>query len=254
MRVVGVIDLRGGRAVHASGGVRALYEPVARAGRVQVDGDPVALARFYQDVYGLDDLYVADLDAITGGDLQRHALSRLAVTGRSMWLDAGVASADAAQTALQAGASRVIIGLETLPDYGVLERICTELGASRVVLSLDLREGRLACRPGTPFAGDSVEEVATQAWRAGITTMIVLDLARVGGGAGPAVREIGRVRDAVPDAEIYAGGGVRSVNDLRALHSSGVTGALVASALHDGRLTPADLHSIRLGHSGPFMR
>jgi phosphoribosylformimino-5-aminoimidazole carboxamide ribotide isomerase len=37
---------------------------------------------------------------------------------------------------------------------------------------------------------------------------------------------------------IYAGGGVRDGDDLRALEAAGATGALVATALHDGRITP----------------
>jgi phosphoribosylformimino-5-aminoimidazole carboxamide ribotide isomerase len=37
---------------------------------------------------------------------------------------------------------------------------------------------------------------------------------------------------------IYAGGGVRDDADLRALESAGAAGALVATALHEGRITP----------------
>ncbi|MEX2558660.1 MAG: HisA/HisF-related TIM barrel protein, partial [Pirellulales bacterium] len=41
--------------------------------------------------------------------------------------------------------------------------------------------------------------------------------------------------------ELVSGGGVRGLQDLRALAEAGCDAALVASALHDGRLTAGDL-------------
>ncbi|HYS00556.1 MAG TPA: HisA/HisF-related TIM barrel protein, partial [Gemmatimonadales bacterium] len=72
MRVIPVLDLRGGQAVLARGGRREAYAPV----RSQlVDGgaasDPLVLARAYRDVLGCDEWYVADLDALAGGAVQR---------------------------------------------------------------------------------------------------------------------------------------------------------------------------------------
>ena len=46
MRVIGVIDLRGGAAVHARGGHRERYLPVTAVGTRSIDpGDAPALAR-----------------------------------------------------------------------------------------------------------------------------------------------------------------------------------------------------------------
>ena len=42
----------------------------------------------------------------------------------------------------------------------------------------------------------------------------------------------------LPEAAIYAGGGVRDDEDLRALEAAGAAGALLATALHEGRITP----------------
>jgi len=40
------------------------------------------------------------------------------------------------------------------------------------------------------------------------------------------------------------GGGVRGAEDLRSVAASGCDAVLVASALHDGRLTAADLAAV----------
>jgi phosphoribosylformimino-5-aminoimidazole carboxamide ribotide isomerase len=72
--------------------------------------------------------------------------------------------------------------------------------------------------------------------------MIVLDLAQVGVDAGISTLELCRhLHDTHPSVEIISGGGVRHVDDLTQLASAGCDAALVASALHDGRLTTDDI-------------
>ena len=72
----------------------------------------------------------------------------------------------------------------------------------------------------------------------GVRRMIVLDLARVGIGEGTGTEKLcARLTAAHPSLEVIAGGGVRGPEDLRRLTGCGVRTALVASALHDGRLT-----------------
>ena len=65
MRVVGVLDLSGGLAVHAQGGARAHYSPVrSLAGKSIASGDAYAIARWYLWTMGLQEIYLADLDAL----------------------------------------------------------------------------------------------------------------------------------------------------------------------------------------------
>jgi phosphoribosylformimino-5-aminoimidazole carboxamide ribotide isomerase len=76
----------------------------------------------------------------------------------------------------------------------------------------------------------------------GVARFIVLDLARVGTGTGPGTESLcGELVNSFPHVEIYAGGGVRNVADLRRMREAGIHGALVASALHDGALNRDDL-------------
>ena len=65
MRVIPVIDLKGGVAVHAVRGERERYRPLRS--RIAEGSDPVELTRAVRERFGLDELYVADLDAIAGG-------------------------------------------------------------------------------------------------------------------------------------------------------------------------------------------
>ena len=73
--------------------------------------------------------------------------------------------------------------------------------------------------------------------------MIVIDLMRVGTSVGLDLNLIRRLRAAVPAVTLLAGGGVRGKEDLSRLADTGCDGVLVATALHDGRLSAADVRA-----------
>lgn len=253
MRVIGVIDLAGGRAVHARGGVRAHYVPVRAVAGSAIGGDPLALARAYVDRFGLAELYAADLDAIrarTSGDAPAGANSgRMAhdtivrglATVAPLWLDAAISSPEDARHVLSLGATRTVVGLETLGSFDALTAICAAVGNEHVAFSLDLRRGDpVAPRLAVP-SDEPAHRLAARAAAAGVGAVIVIDLVRVGTATGPDFDLIARVRAAAPAPILIAGGGVRGLDDLARLADAGCDGALVATALHDGRLDADDI-------------
>lgn len=238
MRIVGVIDIRGGQAVHARGGRRSEYALVGVAAGEQVEGDAAALARVYVDRLGVRELYVADLDAIEGGTNPTNSglLGQISALGAPVWVDAGVTTPAAANAVLEAGASAVIVGLETLTSIEALGEISQAIGGERVAFSVDLRDGMPITLPGAEHSRWSAAETGKSAAEAGAGTIIVLDLARVGSGRGPDIELMTAMRRAVPEAALFAGGGVRSVDDADLLARAGCDGALVATALLSGSL------------------
>lgn len=233
MNIIGVIDLLGGRAVHAQGGCRHGYRPVSTAAGVSIDGNPVTLSRVYAGRLGIRELYLADLDAIAGGAEQDEETRAVTALGVPLWLDAGIASPAQAQRARSRGSSRVVVGLETLPSFATLEQICAAGRSADVAFSLDLRDGKPIT---STLRALSPETLAQRAVDAGVAAVIVLDLDRVGSAKGLDWALLERVRAAIPDVTLLAGGGVRHDEDLRRLADAGCDGALVATALHNGKL------------------
>jgi phosphoribosylformimino-5-aminoimidazole carboxamide ribotide isomerase len=103
-------------------------------------------------------------------------------------------------------------------------------------LSLDLRAGVTVESKGAIATGTPAREAAARAAAAGVGTIIVLDLARVGQSAGCDLRTVEEVRRAAPQVELLVGGGVRDEDDLERLARAGCDGALVATALLSGTL------------------
>lgn len=242
VRVIGVLDLSGGLAVHAQGGARAHYGPVrALAGKRIAPGDAMAIARWYIDTLGLQEIYIADLDALRGRPPQRALTKKLASLGARIWLDAAIASVASAHDAGEDGVDRVVVGLETLPSFTVLREICSALGRGNVGFSLDLRRGEPVHARGALHRLQTIEQLSAAAAEAGAGTVIVLDLARAGMRRGVDLGLLRRVRAAVPGVELAVAGGVRGLSDLATAAAAGCDAALVATALYDGRILAADI-------------
>jgi phosphoribosylformimino-5-aminoimidazole carboxamide ribotide isomerase len=234
VRVIGVIDLKAGRAVHARGGQRDAYEPV-RSPLLSPEqvGDPTALARAYRDVLGLSEIYAADLDAISDPAGTHQDLRGVLAAGLPLMVDAGVATVRDADRVLEVGVARVVVGLETLTSFEDLALIVQAVGGARVVFSLDTRDGRPVARSGTSLDQLAPLALAERALRAGASAILILDLGRVGRAVGADLDLMRALRSACP-CELLVGGGVRSVADLDRLADEGCDGALVGTALHGG--------------------
>src|SRR6185295_6125063 len=145
MDIIPVLDLAGGVAVWAQAGDRARYEPVESALLPSMVGDAVGLLRAFRTRLGATSCYVADLDAIQGGAVQRGMLRELAQLeagfSGAIMVDAGAHTAESTLEVLACGASQVVIGLETLQSFADLAGIVRKVGAWRVVFSVDLRLG-----------------------------------------------------------------------------------------------------------------
>jgi phosphoribosylformimino-5-aminoimidazole carboxamide ribotide isomerase len=230
MRIVPVLDLKGGIVVHARRGQRAEYAPLRSP---LVDGcEPVSVARALCDAADADTLYVADLDAIAGAPVDVGMIASLS-TVAEIWVDAGATTRERADALARAGAARNVVGTESLGP-GAIDRA----DGPPWVLSVDLRDGTLISRR-PELAGHEAAAAAPLATTLGVREALVIDLARVGSGSGPPLHAVGALAAALPGVAIYAGGGVRDDDDLRALEAAGATGALVATALHEGRITPS---------------
>ena len=233
MQIVPVLDLKGGIVVHARRGQRTSYEPVRSA---LVGGcEPVSVARALCAACGTSRVYVADLDALAGNRADEGTLQALAALAE-LWVDAGASTAARATALARAGAARNVVGTESLGRDALGESFLA-VPAPPLVLSVDLRNGRLIS-PRSDLAGREPAAAAPLARALGVRELIVIDLARVGSGAGPPLSAVAALAAALPGTTIYAGGGVRDAADLRALESAGAAGALVASALHERRLIP----------------
>lgn len=258
MQIIPVLDLSQGLAVHAQAGERSRYAPLKSGLVPNRDGDPLALLRAFHTELGAHECYVADLDAIQGGAVQRQLISQLAEfhTGfaGALLVDAGTSSTSGALEVLSCGASEVVVGLETLRAFADLAAIVALVGPPRAVFSLDLRLGNPMLHPTMQDAVGAVADplsLAAQAVDAGVSTLLLLDVGRVGTGCGVDLGLLEQLRRRFLAARLLAGGGVLTRRDLDRLRDAGCDGVLIASAIHTGRVTAFDLAELAGPRSWP---
>lgn len=237
MKIIPVIDVLGGRVVHAVRGRRREYQPLKS--NLCASTDPVDVAAALKAL-GFGELYVADLDAITRGQANFSIFKNIAdKTGLELMVDAGIDDLKKAKRVLQSHVSKVIIGTETLPSASLVAEAIGLFGSEKVMVSLDLMGNRIISGFELGTLKDPVA-LLREFQEAGVSQIIVLDLARVGSGEGvnvPFLREVLRNIK----ANVYVGGGVRDIKDLMELKDIGVFGVLVATALHSGKISLKEL-------------
>jgi phosphoribosylformimino-5-aminoimidazole carboxamide ribotide isomerase len=194
------------------------------------------VARILCDHCATLQLYVADLDALTGRPVQIDALRTLlhALPRLELWLDAGFAgrqAADALRDELGSAGSQVVavFGSESLASRAALAQCFGDASAAANdrgdVLSLDRRDGQ---RMDVAGCWD-----ASSLWP---RRVIVMTLERVGANAGPDLETLADVQRKSPSTFLVGAGGIRNEGDLALARDAGAGAWLVASALHDGGL------------------
>lgn len=230
MTLIPVIDLLNGQVVRGVRGDRKAYRPIESA--LCASSDPVTVARILVDHCAARQLYVADLDALMGGQAQCDILRELlvALDGIELWVDAGFVDADAA-SALRAQLAPLsqrivpVFASESLRSRAALVECRDRFGAAGAVLSLDRRDGQRLDPAGCWDA------MALWPQR-----VIVMTLERVGSGAGPDLETMAQLHREAPATTLVGAGGVRSADDLARGREAGAGAWLVASALHDLQL------------------
>lgn len=229
--LIPVVDLMSGVVVHARAGDRDRYRPLVDS-LVTASPEPQAVVEGLLGLHPFPALYIADLDAIRKqGDNTATILAlRRRFPELRLWIDAGFAGECSCRRFLGADFGNLVLGSESQSDLRLLERFGDD---PRLVLSLDF-QGERALGAEVLFRNPS-------RWP---PRVIAMTLARVGSGGGPDLDRLRALRTLSPATRLYAAGGVRGDEDLRALVDLGCAGVLVASALHDGRLGRAELETL----------
>lgn len=238
MQIIPVVDVLEGVVVRAVAGNRSSYRPIQSP--LANSSAPADVAAGLAGLYSFSTLYVADLDGIEGrgADLTlprrlREASSNMTTRSNiTIWVDNGAAHVNHVSAMLGDDQVVVVLGSEAGWTVDALQALPHDIRA-RVVLSLDFR--------GDGFVGDHKLLDHPEVWPARV---IAMTLGAVGGGLGPDLSRLAEIRNAAPTANVFAAGGVRNLADIQALAGMGISGALVASALHAGTLTASDLTKI----------
>ena len=228
LELLPAVDVADGQAVRLVQGV---------AGSETSYGDPVEAALGWQRS-GAEWIHLVDLDAAFGRGSNRALLAE--VVGKvdvKVEMSGGIRDDDSLKAALATGCARVNIGTAALEDPDWCARAVAEHG-DRIAVGLDVRGTTLAARGWTQEGGE-LFEVLERLDRDGCARYVVTDVTKDGTLRGPNLDLLRQVC-AATDRPVVASGGITELTDLEALQglvADGVEGAIIGTALYEGRFT-----------------
>ncbi len=237
MKVIPVIDVLNGVAVHGIRGERERYQPLKSV--LCRSLDPLEIASTFETL-GFTGLYLADLDAILGKSGNFSVYRQIVTeTGLDLMVDAGIADLARAEELMAAEVSKIVVGSETLESLDFLGQAVKAFGEDRVVVSVDLKEGKVLSVSEVIALMDTVSFVK-KLRKMGVNQIILLDLTRVGTEQGINWALLRNILEKTR-VDVLVGGGIRSLRELEELRKLGVSGALVATILHNGKIKVDEL-------------
>jgi phosphoribosylformimino-5-aminoimidazole carboxamide ribotide isomerase len=229
------IDLRGGRVVRLQQGD---FER-----ETAYSDDPVAVAVAFA-AGGAQWLHVVDLDGARTGS-PAHVATTQAITAAvggevRVEVAGGLRTAAGMRRAFAAGASRVVLGTAALRDSAFAGAAVNDYGADRVVVAIDVRDGRASgdgwvASSATTDALEAISRLAV----VGVSTFEVTAIDRDGLLGGPDLDLLTRAVE-LGTGRIIASAGIASVEDIAAVRMIGCAGAIVGRALYEGQLSLRD--------------
>lgn len=224
MNIIPVLDLMNDQVVHAKHGNRHDYLPIKSL--LTHASEPLAIVQAILALYPFKQLYIADINAIQKSGNHKNTILEItnSFPNLEIWLDAGF-DKEASITSYQSRNIKPVLGSESLSSIGQYQALSTA-SKHRAILSLDYKDDR--------FQG--AQDILSRA-RLWPNDVIVMLLNKVGSNAGPDLAKLASIKMRTKHSNIYAAGGVRNSADLEALKASNISGALIASALHNGALT-----------------
>jgi cyclase len=231
-RIVPCLDIKAGRVVK---GVR--FVDLSDA------GDPVALARHYED-RGADELVFLDITATIEGrramrDVVRAVAAELSIP---FSVGGGVSSADDVRDLLRAGCDKVSLNSAAIRSPNVLRAAASVFGSQCVILAIDALAvpGRgsweVVIDGGRTPTGRDVVAWAREATALGAGEILLTSIDRDGTKSGFDVALTQAVREAVEVPVIASGGAGTAAHFAEVFEEAGADAALAASLFHYGEL------------------
>ena len=165
-------------------------------------------------------IHIVDLQGARDGALRSDVVLRCAAVadGIPLQVSGGIRSIEAARAALDAGASRVIVGTAAWESDDALALFARTFG-ERLLVAMDVAGGRIAVRGWTSRSGQDVDDALSRCLEAGVVRLHVTAIERDGTMRGPDLALYRTV--CASGIAVVAAGGIRDDDDVDALDEIG---------------------------------
>ena len=185
---------------------------------------------------GCSAIHIVDLDGAKSGEtVNIDTVKRIAaVKGLYSEIGGGIRNMETVSRYLEAGVDRVILGTAALQDPSFLKNALREYG-DRIAVGVDLKDGKVAVKGWLETSNKDGIEFLKELENLGVEGVIVTDISRDGAMKGTNLDLYGRIKEEV-SLKVTASGGVSTIEDIVALKSMGLYGAIIGKAYYTGAI------------------
>ena len=226
MLIFPAIDLFGGKAVR-------LYQGDYTQMTVYSDHPEEIAADFVAS--GANQIHIVDLEgARDGGTPNFDAVCAIKRSGAFCEVGGGIRSMETVERYLSAGIDRIILGTSAVTDEDFL-RMAVSVCGDRIAVGADIRDGRIAVKGWTEQSDTDAFSFCERLQGIGVRTVICTDISRDGAMRGTN-RALYRTLSERFSMQITSSGGVSNLEDILALRSYGLYGAIIGKAYYTGAI------------------
>jgi len=231
MIVLPAVDILEGRVVQLIGGKMGTEQIILP--------DPVEVAMNWERL-GAPMIHVIDLDGAFGKGGNPNMIKKmLSLIKVPIQVGGGVRSTAMVDQYLEWGTARVIVGTKAIGDTNWLKDICAK-HPGKVVLALDVAKGRIQVKGWQEASRITLEQMFDSIREMQLAAVLHTDVDVEGRAQGVNVKEVGAFVKGCPHP-VIASGGIKNIEDVRALEAVGAQAAVAGIALYTGKLNPADV-------------
>ena len=197
--------------------------------------NPVEIARDFE-AKGAKYIHIVDLEGAKNGDTPNFdTVKEIAQnTGLFCEIGGGIRSLDTVEKYLSAGLDRVILGTAAVNDEEFLRTAVNKYG-DKIAVGVDIKDGFVAVKGWTEKSEYSCFDFCEKMREIGVKTLICTDISRDGAMRGTN-RQLYKELSEKFDMSITASGGVSSIEDIKALRSLNLYGAIIGKAYYIGAI------------------
>lgn len=227
--VIPAVDIKDGKCVQLIQGVPSNVS--------WMGNDPIGMAIKWVEE-GAKTLHLIDLDGALEGELRNSPLIERIIERCPIKIQVGggIRSYDSAKALFDIGADRIILGTAAIKDVSLLQKLASEYGSERIMVSLDAKMGEVMIEGWKKGSGLKLMDMGPNLQKLGVGSILFTNIDVEGLLEGVNTTLIRELVEMV-EVPVIASGGISSIEDLIEIKNTGAAGAVVGTALYKGNLT-----------------
>ncbi len=239
MQILPAIDLKDGKAVRLSKGIMESAKIYSN--------EPWELAKHFEEL-GSKWLHLVDLNGAFAGEPKNlEQIKKIrANTNLKLELGGGIRDEDTIKMYLDLGIDRVILGSIAVKNPDFVKEMAKKYP---IVVGIDAINGYVAVEGWAKVSEIEATKLAKEFANAGVEAIICTDVSRDGMLSGINIEFTKAIKKA-SNLETIASGGLKDINDIKALLEAGIDGVIVGKAFYEGTLDLKEASELVMSKKG----